>query len=78
MKRNFDECILEIGSITQALKAQDALAFAYIPSKIIKARASRNGCIYAITFPCPEENRVREIISGVGIPTGRRTRGQSL
>lgn len=75
MKRNFDECIAEIGSITQALKAQDTLAFASIPSKVIKSRASRSGCIYAISFPCSEEARTRDILLRSGISSRYRTRG---
>ena len=75
MKRNFDECIVEIGGVTQALKAQDILAFASIPSKVIKARASRNGCIYAISFPSYEEDKARELLLRSGISMSRRTRG---
>ena len=75
MKRNFNECIAEIGSITQALKAQDILAFASVPSKVIKARASRSGCIYAISFPCSEEGKVRELLARAGISMSRRARG---
>lgn len=75
MKRNFNECSAEIGSITQALKAQDTLAFASIPSKVVKSRASRNGCIYAITFSCSEEARVRELLTRIGISSRYRTRG---
>ena len=75
MKRNFNECVAEIGSITQTLKAQDSLAFASIPSKVIKSKASRNGCIYAISFPCSEEFRVREILLRAGISSRYRTRG---
>ena len=75
MKRNFNECIAEIGTVTQAFKAQDTLAFASIPSKVIKARASRSGCIYAISFHCSDENKAREVLLRAGIPMGRRTRG---
>ena len=75
MKRNFDECIAEIGSITQALKAQDTLAFASIPSKVIKSRASRSGCIYAISFKCSDESKVRSLLSDAGLSMSRRARG---
>ena len=74
MKRNFNECFAEIGSVTQAMKAQDILAVAAIPSKVIKSRSSRHGCIYAVSYSCFQENNVRAVLENEKISVRRWTK----
>lgn len=64
MKNNNYICTAAIGSVTQALQAQNALAAAMIPSEVIKIEKtnSRRGCIYGISFSCFQENNVRAIL----------------
>ncbi|MBQ7383719.1 MAG: DUF3343 domain-containing protein [Clostridia bacterium] len=72
-------CSAEIGSVTQAMRAQDALASAAIPSKIIKSQSSsRHGCIYGISFSCRQENNVRAILESSRIPVRHWTSGGDL
>ena len=58
------ECSAEIGSVTEAMRAQKILASAAIPSEIIKKESSsRNrGCIFGIGFSCSQQNNVRAIL----------------
>ena len=57
-------CVAVIGSMTQAMKAQRALANAAIFAKVEKADSSmtRRGCAYAISYACDQEANVREIL----------------
>ena len=71
-------CVLGIGSMTQAMRAQSVLASAAIRTEIVKAESegTRRGCAYALSFPCLWENDVKAILAGAGIRTrsagGRR------
>ncbi len=68
MKGNFNECTAEIGSVTQAMRAQDALGAAAIPAKVIKTQSSsRRGCIYGISYSCAQEKNVRTVLDNVRI-----------
>ncbi|MBQ8141136.1 MAG: DUF3343 domain-containing protein [Clostridia bacterium] len=68
MKEKNDECSAEIGSVTQAMKAQDFLSAAAIPSKVIKSRSSsRHGCIYGVAYSCSQENNVRAVLANARI-----------
>ncbi len=62
--RNF-VCNAAIGSVTQALQAQNALAAKMIPSEVIKIENanSRKGCIYGISFSCLQANNVRAVLN---------------
>lgn len=71
MKENNRECFTEIGSLTEAMKMQDALAAAAIPSKLVKTDSSlRRGCVYSLSYSCAQENNVRTVLGG--IKRGRR------
>ena len=61
MKEDFNICSVQIGSITQAMRAQRALATAAIPTTVIKNDTSR-GCIYALSFSCSQENNVKTVL----------------
>ncbi len=65
MKENSNDCYFEAGSLTKALKLQDALAAAAIPSKLVKTdSSSRRGCGYSLRFSCAQENNVRAVLYG--------------
>lgn len=66
MKEESHSCTAVVGSMTYALKAQQVLAHAAIPSTVIKieAASSHRGCIYGLRFYCAQENNVRTVLSG--------------
>lgn len=69
MQTGTRSCFAAIGSITQAQKAQKALANAAIPSSVTKAEASslKRGCIYGVRFSCSQEANVRTVLLGARI-----------
>lgn len=74
MKGQFNECSLQIGSVTQAMKAQAALSAAAIPSEVIKSQSSsRHGCVYGVSYSCSQENNVRTVLANARISTRRGT-----
>ncbi len=63
MKNIHRGCIAEIGSLTQAMRAQKILASAVIPSTVLKLESSsRHGCAYGISFSCEQETNVRHVL----------------
>ena len=62
MKEDFRACSAQIGSVTQAMRAQRVLATAAIPTTVVKNDAAR-GCIYALSFSCSQENNVRSVLA---------------
>ena len=75
MKRDSYECSAELGSVTEAMKAERVLAAAAIPSEIIKIEGGRRrGCIFGIGFSCVQANNVRAVLSSSRIiPRGWNT-----
>ena len=68
MKRESYECSAELGSVTEAMKAERVLAAAAIPSEIIKIEGSRRrGCVFGIGFSCSQQNNVRAVLSAARI-----------
>lgn len=68
MKNTSGMCTLEVGSVTQAMKAQDLLSRYAIPSQIIKTdSSSRRGCVYALSYACSQKNNVNTILSNAKI-----------
>ncbi len=63
------DCMAVIGSMTQAMKAQSALAKAAIYSRVEKADSSitRRGCAYAVCYACGQEANVRTVLQNAGI-----------
>ena len=63
------KCICVIGSMTQAMKAQNVLAMAAIRAEVIKADSTKTkqGCAYAVTYPCVQERNVMETFRQAGI-----------
>lgn len=62
-------CLAVIGSLTQTMKAQNALTNAAIFSKVEKADSAttRRGCAYALSYPCSQEANVRTVLRNAGI-----------
>ena len=68
MKRDGYECSAELGSVTEAMKAQRVLAAAAIPTEVIKVEgARRRGCVFGIGFSCAQSNNVRAVLSAARI-----------
>ena len=67
-------CTLVIGSMTQAMAAQKALAEAAIRVSIVKISSSRthNGCAYGLDLPCTQIGNVRTVLGRAGV----RIRGE--
>lgn len=63
------ECIAVIGSMTRVMRAQSVLAAAAIRVQIVKADflQGKNGCTYALSYPCMQAQNVRKILSDAGI-----------
>ena len=70
MKQGYGgECSAAIGSVTQAQKAQAALAAAAIPSTVMKWEASSRlrGCVYGVSFSCQQERNVKAVLASARI-----------
>lgn len=64
MKESLRDCFVELGSVTYAMKAQQALSGAAIPCTVIKreSASSRRGCTYGIGFSCVQKNNVKTVL----------------
>lgn len=62
-------CSAALGSVTQAMKAQKALAAAAIPSTVIKWEASSRlrGCMYGVQYSCVQERNVKSVLTSAHI-----------
>ena len=69
----YGECIAEVGSMTQAMKAQRVLAEAAIPTTVIKSSSSKNsrGCVYGVSFLCAQKENVENVLVRAGIKVRR-------
>ena len=69
MKRENYYCSAEMGSVTQAMKAQKALAAAAIPSTVIKKESSSRskGCVYGIEISCSQLRNARAVLEAANI-----------
>ena len=63
------ECVAVIGSMTQAMRAQNVLASAAIRAEVIKADSSKTGrgCAYAVSYSCMQDGNVRSVLNRSGI-----------
>ena len=70
---NYQECVAVIGSMTQAMRAQNVLATAAVRTRVVKADSfdTQLGCAYAIAFPCAQEIRVRRLLQAAGVRIDR-------
>ena len=62
-------CTAVIGSMTNAMRAQAALADAAIRVSISKISSSKasGGCAYGVDFPCTQRGNVKAILDRMGI-----------
>ena len=62
-------CTAVIGSMTGAMKAQNALAEAAIRAHISKISSSgaAGGCAYGVDFPCTQSGNVRTVLDRAGV-----------
>ena len=62
-------CTAVIGSMTQAMRARDALGEAAIRATVVKvsSSATHNGCAYGVEFPCVQQANVRDVLRSAGI-----------
>ena len=71
MKRqeSYGECSAAIGSVTQAQKAQAALAAAAIPTSVVKWEGSSRlrGCVYGVRFSCLQRRNVESVLASARI-----------
>lgn len=60
---NHNECVAEIGSMTQAMRAQNALSEMAIPSTIVKTNSSKSnkGCAYGLSLDCNQRDNAENI-----------------
>jgi hypothetical protein len=63
-------CFIEIGSVTQAMKAQKALSTSAIPSAVIKKESYRRaiGCVYGLDISCRQLGNARAVLEASKIP----------
>ncbi len=69
----YSECIAEIGSMTQAMRAQRALASDAIPTTVIKSNSTNSGrgCAYGVSFACAQGENVRNALARAGVKVRR-------
>ena len=66
------DCVAELGSMTQAMRAQSLLGAAAIPSTVIKLKSSsRKGCVYGISFSRNQRRNVQTALESARIPVKR-------
>ena len=68
-QREQKECVAVIGSMTQAMQAQNALASAAIRAEVIKADSSEGGrgCAYGVRVSCRQLSNVEAVLRHAGI-----------
>lgn len=62
-------CTAVVGSMTNAMTAQNALTGAAIYSTVIKVSSmdTGDGCAYGVTFHCSQTADVRRVLSAAGV-----------
>lgn len=62
-------CTAVIGSMTNAIKAQEALTNASVYATVIKVSSmdTDSGCAYGVTFHCSQTRAVRNALSAANI-----------
>lgn len=58
-------CFAELGTVSAAMRAQQLLGEAAIPSAVIKQErgVNRGGCTYGISFSCAQRRNVATVLS---------------
>lgn len=67
--RRHDVCTVVIGSMTQAMQAEDVLIRATIRAHTVKvsSASTHTGCAYGVEVPCRQMGNVKEVLRGAGI-----------
>ena len=69
--RDAEGCFAELGSLTAAMKAQEALAAAAIPSSVEKTEnvesSSHRGCAYGLRLSCQQVRNARTVLRAARI-----------
>lgn len=78
--RNFQndtDCFALVGSLTDAMRAQNALTYSGIRAEVVQANQAsvKRGCAYAIRFFCDEQERIRPLLRNAGIRVRSYQRG---
>ena len=63
------ECFAVIGSVTQAMRAQNVLTKAAVRAEVIKVDSTitGKGCAYAVVYSCAQADHVKMILKDAGI-----------
>ena len=69
----YNNCIAEIGSVTQAMKAQKILSAAAIPSTVVKSGSSQKGCAYGILISCSYRDNTENLFGKAKVRVKRWT-----
>ena len=68
MEELYGMCVAEIGSMTQAMRAQKLLSELAIPSTVQKAQSSSGrGCAYGLYISCAQKENAEMIFSREGV-----------
>ena len=64
-----NKCVVSLGSVTVATRAQRLLAAAALYSEIVKLDddALGKGCTYGLEFGCSSEGNVKAVLKNAGI-----------
>ena len=62
-------CTAVIGSMTQAMRAQSALAEAAIRAVVVKISSAKStgGCAYGVDFPCTQMSNAKTVLGLAGV-----------
>lgn len=69
----YSNCVAEIGSVTQAMKAQKILAEAAIPSTVVKSGSSGKGCAYGVLVSCVYRENIERLFDRAKVRVKRWT-----
>ena len=65
----YTSCTAVVGSMTRAMRAQEALEASAIPCAVVKIEEGRGlrGCVYGLSYSCSQEQNVRATLEAAGI-----------
>lgn len=77
MNNGCSECIAEIGSMTQAMRAQRVLAEAVIPATVVKTDSSKSerGCAYGVSISCAQRENAELVFEKSRVRVRRWKKG---
>ena len=66
MREHSSGCSVMLGSVTQAMRAQNILGEAAIPTTLIKQDSSQSGsrgCVYGLSYSCSQTKNVKTVLT---------------